>query len=296
MSEIDERTRAAYEACAQVVRSRARNFWYGLRLTPEPKRSALYAVYAWMREADDLADAPGPTDAERREALRRFQARTGPVLDGREPPATDDPMWVALSDVVRRYELPTDAFDEMIEGQVLDLDWETCQRRPELVRFCELVASTVGRVCVAIWGHDDDSRVPEMVRRRGLALQLTNVLRDLREDWSRGRTYLPQEELDAAGLDMQTVLAWRNPSRCRAFILDQIDLVETHYAASAELERHLAADARATSWAMAEIYHGLLRRIAEDPSRVVRDRVRLGGWRKATIAWRARRRAKGVAS
>lgn len=292
MTEPDLQTRAAYQTCADVVRQRARNFWYGLRLTPEPKRSALYAVYAWMREADDLADEPGPTTDERRAGLDRFRERTVPVLQGTSPPSGADPMWFALADVARRYDLPEDAFHEMIEGQILDLDWHACEDRATLERFCELVASSVGRVCVAVWGHDDHPAVAEMVRRRGLALQMTNILRDLREDWGRGRIYLPQDELAAAGLDIETLIGWRDPVVCEAFVREQVAVVETHYDASEMLESHLAPDARATSWAMAEIYHGLLGRISSEPSRLSRDRVRLGGWRKARIAWKARRQAR----
>lgn len=293
MTGMDLRTRRAYDVCANVVRRRARNFWYGLRLTPEPKRSALYAVYAWMRQADDLADEPGPTAEQRRAALDRFRDRTSPILRGEAPGEDAEPMWLALADVVRRYDVPTTAFDQMIDGQILDLDWSRCSDRAELERFCELVASTVGRVCVAIWGHDSTPEFPEMVRRRGLALQMTNILRDVREDWARGRVYLPRPELAEAGLDIEALVEWRDPSRCRAFVLEQVDIVETHYAAARDLEAHLDADARATSWAMAEIYHGLLRRIADRPSRAARRRVTLGGWRKATIAWKARRHARG---
>ena len=294
MSDPDRQTRLAYERCAEVVRRRARNFWYGLRLTPEPKRSALYAIYAWMREADDLADEPGPTTEQRRTALQRFRDRTAPILDGAAPDG-DEPMWLALADVVRRHELPADAFHEMIDGQILDLDWGACPDRATLDRFCELVASTVGRVCVAVWGHDGHPAVAEMVRRRGLALQQTNVLRDLREDRERGRVYLPADELDAAGLDIESIVAWRDPERCEAFVRTQVDLVEAHYEAASTLEGHLDPDARATSWAMVEIYHGLLRRIADAPGRLARDRVTLGRWRKVRIAWKARWQARGQA-
>ena len=293
MTGMDVKTRRAYDACANVVRRRARNFWYGLRLTPEPKRSALYAVYAWMRQADDLADEPGPTSEQRRAALDDFRDRTSPILQGDDPGENAELMWLALADVVQRYDVPATAFDQMIDGQILDLDWSRCSDRAELERFCELVASTVGQVCVAIWGHDPAPGFEEMVRRRGLALQMTNILRDVREDWARDRVYLPQRELAAAGLDIEALIEWREPTRCQAFVLEQIDLVEAHYAAARDLEVHLESDARATSWAMAEIYHGLLRRIADQPSRVARHRVTLGGWRKATIAWRARRHAWG---
>lgn len=282
--------RRAYAASRRIVRSRARNFWFGLKLTPEPRRSALYAIYAWMRSADDLADAPGPTRMERRASLEEFRERTRLVFAGDpEPASSTSEWWAAFADVVERYSLDSTPFEEMIEGQLLDLDWSRCGDRASLENFCRLVASTVGVVCIRIWGHDNTTDVLAQADRRGIALQLTNILRDLREDLERGRVYLPADELEEAGLEIHDLLEWRSPDRCDRFMRSQVSIARAHYHESADLESHLDPVCRGTSWAMCQIYSGILDRIEEDPSRVMRGRVGLSRWRKAGIAWKARR-------
>lgn len=293
MTSPDVELARGYDACGRIVKSRARNFWYGLRLTPEPKRSALYAIYAWMREADDIADEEGTTATVRRSELEAFRARTHRVFRGEADP---DPWWRAFGDTVQRYALPREPFDSMIDGQDADLDWTTCPDRTVLERFCWQVASTVGLICIGIWGHDGEPEVERMAVDRGKAFQLTNVIRDLREDHARARTYLPADELEAAGLDIDGLLSWRDPARCADFMRGQVAHAEAYFRASSGLDAHLSAECRATSWAMNQIYHELLRRIERDPSRVVRERVGLGSMRKMAIAWRARRYARGVAS
>ncbi len=282
----------AYAECARVVKARARNFYWGLRLTPQPTRRELYAVYAWMRAVDDIADRPGPTVAERRAELEEFRAGSSRIFDARSTPAPSGlgSWWPAIVDVVRRHDLAPAPFMEMIDGQVLDLDWRHCADREQLEHFCRLVASTVGRVCVEVWGHDGRSELAAKVESRGIALQLTNILRDVREDHERRRCYLPADELAAAGLGLEDLLAWEDHERCRRFVLDQVERARAHYAIADDLERHLTPECRATSRAMCEIYRGILEQIAANPERVVRSRVGLGTWRKVVIAWRARRR------
>lgn len=293
MTSSDLELARGYDACGRIVKSRARNFWYGLRLTPEPKRSSLYAIYAWMREVDDIADEDGAAVDARRLELDAFRARTHRAFEGE---VDSDPWWRAFGHTVRRHTLQRGPFDAMIDGQDADLDWTTCADRDALERFCWQVASTVGLICVRVWGHDGSPDVDRMAVDRGKAFQLTNIVRDLREDRARGRTYLPADELEAAGLDIDGLLAWRDPIRCRDFIRGQVAHAEAYFRASAGLDAHLDAECRATSWAMTQIYHELLQRIDRDPSRVVRARVGLGSIRKMTIAWRARRLARGVAS
>ncbi len=293
MTSTDLELARGYDACGRIVKSRARNFWYGLRLTPEPRRSALYAIYAWMREVDDIADEDDAAPDARRLELDAFRARTHRVFLGEVDP---DPWWRAFGDTVQRHSLPREPFDAMIDGQDADLDWTSCPDRSVLERFCWQVASTVGLICVRVWGHDGSPEVDRMAVDRGKAFQLTNILRDLREDRGRGRTYLPADELEAAGLDIDGLLAWRDPVRCRDFIRGQAAHAEAYFQASAGLDANLDAECRATSWAMTRIYHELLQRIERDPSRIVRERVGVGSIRKMAIAWRARRLARGVAS
>lgn len=279
---------AARETCAGIVKHRAKNFWYGLRTLPEPTRGSLHVIYAWMREVDDIVDTPGPGREDRLAALDRFRARTLAVLGGEPAWSGEPPLWIAFADLVANHDLDPEPFEGMIEGQRMDLDWDECPDRATLERFCRLVASTVGRICVRIWGHDGDPAVDELAARRGIALQLTNVLRDVREDRDRGRVYLPADELAAAGLSIDDLLAWSDGDRCRAFMQAQVEHARSHYAAAADLESHLTRSCRGTSWAMGEIYHRILERIAEDPERVVHERISLEGLEKTRIAMRAK--------
>ena len=294
----DSRLAEAYEACGRIVRMRARNFWYGLRLTPEPRRSALYAIYAWMRLVDDLADEPNLEMDARRAGLAEFRSRTRAAFGGEI--GGSEAVWRAFSDTVARYELTIEPFEAMIDGQESDLVWSRCPDRATLERFCWQVASTVGLICIRIWGVDAEAtggpEIERMAADRGKALQLTNILRDLREDHERGRVYIPADELDAEGLSIEDLLAWRDPARCRRFLDGQIEHAEAFYRRSSRLDDHISVECRATSWAMTEIYRGLLDRIARDPSRIVKERVRLGSMRKMSIAWRAKRLARSTVS
>ena len=279
---------AAYEECERIVRNRARNFWYGLRLTPRSKRDALHALYAWMRLADDLADDCGPTTTveERRSGLEELRRNTREIYAGRA--MSHEPLWVAFTDMVHVYEPPLGCFEEMIDGQIDDLEWTDCADWVQLREFCYRVASTVGLLCVSIWGANSGQAESYAVDR-GIAFQLTNILRDVREDAARGRCYLPSDELREHGLEINQFLAWEDPDRCLQFLRSQIDRAKRHYVASNVLDSHIPADCRASSWAMTRIYKGLLGKIERDPSRIVRgEPVRIGAFRKVAIATQAR--------
>ena len=275
---------ASRAACEEIVRRRALNFFHGLRLTPEPERTSLFALYAWMREVDDIVDDGG---AERERSLEAFVARTEIALAGNLP---DDghPMWPAFVEAVVRHGLPAEPFRDMILGQRQDLDLVALPDWAGLREFCRRVASTVGELCVRIWGLDDSESIA-LAERRGIAFQLTNILRDLREDHARGRVYLPQEELHAAGLSIEDLLAWRRPSECGAFVAAQCRRAREHYDESAPLEERLRPACRPTLWAMTRIYSGILGRIESRPARIAGTRVRLGTFRKVCIAFEARR-------
>lgn len=288
----DRRLAEAYAACELVVREQAKNFYYGLRLTPEPKRSAMYAIYAWMREADDIADEDGPSLEERRSRLERFREETDAALDGRV--ASDRPVWIALADVAPRYRLVAKDFHDMLEGQLADLGDRDgsvrCATWDELRTVCYRVASTVGLVCIRVWGYSDP-RAIDFAIDRGIAFQLTNILRDIREDFGHRRTYLPQEELERFGVTVESLLAWRDDQRCRAFMDHQIRRASELYRSSESLEQLISPECEPTLWALTQIYHRLLDRIARDPQRaIVGERVRVPTWEKLWIGFRAKRR------
>ena len=276
----------AVRACEEVTRRRARNFHYGLRLSPPDRRWAMYAVYAWMREADDLADGAGPDRAERARRIERFRVETDAAFEGR--PDASRPCMVALAEAVRRFGLERAEFHDMLEGQMGDLDAARFETWEELRAFCYRVAGTVGLVCIRVWGFSDP-RATELAVDRGIAFQLTNVLRDLREDLDGGRCYLPLREYAAMDLAPEDLRAWREPDRCVEFVCAQCERARAHYDRSAALDGMIDPACLPTLWAMTEIYRGILARIEADPRIVVAGRARLSSLRKAWIAWRASR-------
>ncbi|UCD75197.1 MAG: phytoene/squalene synthase family protein [Phycisphaerales bacterium] len=282
----------ALRYCREVTRRRARNFYYGLKLLPEPQRSALYAVYAWMRRADDLVDETGidPQEAHRRiEDLRRS---TVEALAGRA--RSDDYVLVGLKEVQSRFDVPIEHFHEMLDGQLDDLTGRTYQTFDELREYCRRVASSVGIICISIWGYDDD-RAPELAVDRGIALQLTNILRDFAEDHDAGRVYLPAEDFHRHELETSALRRWRDPQRCGVFLRKQIDRAESFYVRSAPLDELINPTCRPTLWAMTTIYHRLLGKISRRPARLMSGRrVSLSPLEKCVIVLQARRRGRVV--
>lgn len=269
---------ASYAYCRRVTRSRARNFYFGLCLTPEPKRSSLYAIYAWMRHADDLADgieqvgvvsgtrgAVGPRDA----ALDRWTTLTERALRG-EAPGEAEPLWPALADTLARYPIEGDWLRAALRGVRADLGGADLATRRELDEYCDRVASTVGLCCVAVWGlrpGADGSHARTLAVEQGRAFQLTNMLRDLGEDLRLNppRSYLPRESYRAAQLSPEALLRWTPPDRCAAFVRGWVRQAERGYDAADELATLLSPDCRPVHGVMTRIYRGVLERIDREP-------------------------------
>jgi phytoene synthase len=279
--------------CRDITRRKARNFYHGLKLLPPAKRDALFAVYAWMRLADDLADE---ADDDRERAMDRIESlrsRTASALNG--DAMDDDPVLIALADVAQRYPLEEAHFNASLDGQLDDLSDRQYDTFEQLHEYCYRVASSVGLICLSIWGCSDRrGRAGSLGVDRGVALQLTNILRDLKEDHERGRCYLPREELSEHGLTIDELVNWRKPAACMQLLQMQFDRAESYYQQSSALDGMIESDCRPTLWAMTEIYHRLLHRMRQEPQRIViGPRVRLSGMRKILIALHAKRRARG---
>ncbi len=276
----------AMNHCRDVTRRRARNFYYGLKLTPEPQRSALYSIYAWMRRADDLVDGVTDEAEQRRREIAQFRIATDEALSGRTN--GNEHLWIALADTATRFDLPRESFQLMLEGQLADLAGADYATFSDVRDYCYRVASSVGLICISVWGYSDPA-ARDLAVDRGIAFQLTNILRDYREDYDDGRVYLAAEDLSRHGLTAERLRRWEDPAACDALIGEQVQRTQSYYERSAPLDGLISRCGRPTLWAMTSIYGGLLSKIARSPRRIVgHRRLRLSSLRKGTIALRAR--------
>jgi phytoene synthase len=285
--------------CERLTRTQARNFYYGLKLLPEPKRSAMFALYAYMRLVDDIADqetdAPGQGHhplgrplVQRQAELEAWREQTHAILDARSP--TDShALWPAFAEMVAQYRMPRHIFDDVIAGQQQDLDYEPPATFEQLHRYCYRVAGVVGLASIYVWGFEGGAQTEALAIDRGLAFQLTNILRDLREDAQRGRTYLPLDELAGHGISEEDLRSGSGGTRFGELMRFQIERAESYYERSSPLEDRIQRDSRPTLIAMTQIYHRLLKKVAAEPARVLRERVSLSLATKLMIGWRASR-------
>lgn len=279
-------TDEAIARCRDITRQRARNFYYGLKLLPEPQRSAMYAIYAWMRRADDLVDEPDQQSTVQHERIESFRSATERAMNG--SPDEDDFLWPAIAFAAERFELTVEPFHEMLNGQLDDVAERTYETFEQLREYCYRVASTVGLLCISVWGYHDD-RAPDLAIERGIAFQLTNILRDFREDHDNGRVYLPCEDFNRHTITPRDLRNWSNPDPCRRFVSEQIERTAEFYARSAPLDEMVTPECLPTLWAMTRIYRGLLEKMRHNPAQLVSDRrVRLSAWQKGLIAVKAR--------
>ena len=272
----------AYRECESITKQQARNFYYGIRLLPAAKRNALCAVYAISRRIDDIGDGDLPL-AEKTAALSSLRASL------QATPASDAVL-VALADAASRFPIPMGAFDELIDGVEMDLAGRTYQTFDELVTYCRCVAGSVGRLSLGVFGSRDDTVAPLYADQLGIALQQTNILRDIREDLTGGRVYLPQGELDEFGvqlaLDERGALADKEGNLAR-MIDFSAERARRWYADGWRLMPLLDRRSAASTGAMSGIYRRLLDRISADPTAVYTQRMSLSGREKAGVAVRA---------
>jgi phytoene synthase len=271
---------ASYETCRRMARRSGKNFYYSFLVLPREKRRAMCALYAFSRQTDDLGDSPGPVE-ERRLALGAWRRALDRGLNGR----FDSPLLPALADTVARYRIPPQYLHELIEGVEMDLDHSGFHTFDDLRGYCYKVASVVGLCCIHIWGFSDERAFVPAIEC-GIAMQLTNILRDLKEDLAVGRVYLPQEDLQRFGYTVADLRRGTIDGRFRDLMRYEVARAEGLYAAATELDRWLAPDGRAVFGAMTNIYRGLLDEIKRADGDVFARRIRLTTWRKLRIAGR----------
>ena len=269
----------AYAACETIARRQAKNFYYAFRVLPKPKRAAICAVYAFMRHADDLADNEILSRDERLRNTRQWLDEWHRAAAG-EP--SDNPVFIALRDTQRRYEISTELLDQLVEGTLMDLTASADQlvypTFDDLYRYCYFVASIVGLVSIRIFGYSDP-RAEKLAEETGIAFQLTNILRDVREDAERGRIYLPLEDLKLHRVTVDQLMSIRGSRKLnsdeRALMKMEADRARAYYAAADKLLPLIARDSRAALWALVKIYRRLLERIEAAEYEVLSNRVRV---------------------
>jgi phytoene synthase len=286
---MDALTRAAYSECEQITREQARNFSWGIRLLPEPKRMALSAVYALARRIDDIGDGTLPAE----EKLRLLaEARAGAIAPADRP---DDPVFVALSDAAQRLPIPLDAFGDLVDGCEMDVTGRSYDSFDDLVRYCRCVAGSIGRLSLGVFDPPMASaaelaRTSELADALGVALQLTNILRDIREDLGNGRVYLPKQDLALFGCEL-TVLPDGTLDPQDGALAEVIRFQAARawgwYDEGLQLLAVLDRRSAACCAAMAGIYRELLRRIAATPREVMTGRMSLPPREKLRVAGRA---------
>ncbi|HTV11441.1 MAG TPA: phytoene/squalene synthase family protein [Acidimicrobiales bacterium] len=282
----------AYKHCEEITRTRARNFYYGIRLLPAPKRSAMCALYAMARRIDDVGDdlyhPPGresPTDARLRalEEIRQSMALLSKAVAG-EPAAVPpgDPVLVALADAATRFPLPLDALDELVQGCEWDVTGRRYETFDELVEYCRRVAGTIGRLSLAIYGSSSEERAAWLAEALGVALQLTNILRDLVEDRDlMGRVYLPLADRERFGVGPELE---GSSDDLAALVCFETGRASEWYERGLPLLELLDRRSRACTATMAGIYRHLLDEIRLHPQLVLHERVSLSTKRKLGIA------------
>ena len=270
----------AYGHCESLTRTAAANFYYGIRLLPREKRQAMCAVYAFARRVDDIGD--GQIDSREKLELLDAAAR---ALDGLSP-ASIDPVIVALADSQPRFALPIDALQDLIAGVRMDVDGTSYEHFDELLLYCRRVAGSIGRLCVAIFGARDYERAVGLADDLGVAMQLTNILRDLREDAENGRVYMPREELVRYHLSTDGRYEGEE-GQLDAFTRFQVRRGDEWFDRSIELVGLLDKRSAACVLAMSGIYRRVLARIQHDPELSRANRVSLAKWEKAWVATRS---------
>jgi phytoene synthase len=282
---------AAYAACRAIAKREAKNFYYSFVALPAHKRDAMCAIYAFMRHADDISDDESKGHAARRDELARWTAAW------REAADTTEPVFIAVRDAQQRFGISTDLLEQLIHGTAMDLQPEAENRRgadgldtfatfSDLYRYCYYVASVVGLVCIRIFGYRDPT-AEKLAEETGVAFQLTNILRDVREDAERGRVYVPEADLAASGTNAAQLAGVRSGTQLtdsqRLVLAGLARRAHAYYQSADRLLPLIDADSRPALRVLVDIYSRLLKKIEARRFDVFTARVQVPAWQKLSI-------------
>lgn len=279
----------AYSVCRDIARTAARNFYYSFLLMPRRKGNALCAVYAFMRRCDDITDDATLPLTDRRSKLADWLEEFHRAQSGH---TTDDPILLALTDAQQRYKIPVELLDQLAYGTAMDVQDASPGDHPgltvqyqtfeDLYQYCYRVASVVGLVCIRIFGYRDAGAEP-LAERCGLAFQLTNIIRDVKEDAAMGRVYLPEVDLQKFGLSAEELQSQADPARFRPLLAMEADRAREFYRAADELIPRIDEDCQPALWVLVNIYRSLLEKIAKRQYDVFSAKIRLTSFEKLRI-------------
>jgi phytoene synthase len=272
---------SSYHHCARVAREQARNFYYAFRVLPGGKRHAFCAIYAFMRHSDDISDA----GSDRLTRLAEWRGRLERALAGDYGNSAVLP---AFHDTLRRFSIPAELFFELLRGAEMDLTGARYRTFHDLYRYCYRVAGVVGLTSIRIFGfpQEREEQASRLAESCGIAFQLTNILRDLKEDAEAGRTYLPEEDLERFGCSASELALSRVGDELRDLILYECQRAWEYYRQALPLLELVSADSRPALWAMIALYASILKRIELAPLAILRRRVELSDMEKFQILTR----------
>ena len=288
----------AYSVCRGITRASAKNFYYAFLVLPKHKRQALCAVYAFMRRCDDIADDMNLPREERRRQLASWIEALNRAQSGQP---TDDPVLLAITDAQRRYDIPLALLDQLAHGTAMDLEDDVVQGQEmralapapgevalryrsfeDLYLYCYRVASVVGLVCIRIFGYRDPA-AENLAERCGLAFQLTNIIRDVKEDVTMQRIYLPEEDFARFGISPYELFAVTDPARFRPLLEMEANRAREYYLSADELIPLISEDSQPALWVLVTIYRRLLEKIAKRKFDVFAGKIRLTTREKLAI-------------
>jgi phytoene synthase len=278
---MDANLARSYKFCEALARSKARNFYPAFRLLPGPQRRAMCALYAFMRVADDLTDEAGERSSKQA-ALSGWRSDFRNALEGKYT----HPLHPALHHALSTYSIPSDYLYAVLDGVEMDLFQETYATFEDLYKYCYRVASAVGLACIHVWGfHGADA--PKYAEKAGIAFQLTNILRDLKEDAERDRVYLPEEDLRRFDYTADDLRHGRRSENFRALMEFQVKRAREYYNASEPLSTLLEPAGRGVFRVLSRTYRSLLDAIERHGYDVFGDKIKVSRWRKMQLVAQA---------